>query len=363
IKLSLDLMVSPGSVVLFPAILVAVLFIYAREEAKEGWWLIYALLAADLVVAVLGLLIVQHFNSSLLFNPYNLPPDLFIQQPRIVVVGTLALYADTILIVLVYEFVARYIRTSLLPRITISLVTVLAFDTVLFVTGSFVESPAYGSILLSGLLGKTFAGLFYAVILAIYLRCFDVSEHAPLGAQHTLGDLFQVLTYRQKYEELRAQITRDALTGIYNRAFFDETLASLVARSHRTGSPVTLLMIDIDPFKQVHDTYGHREGDQALQAVAASIAATTRTSDLVCRYGGEEFTVLLPDTDLQQAINLAERICRELPAALSRHGARWSKRRGTPTVGPGRLPAGAGPPGELSLLAGRPLSPRQARGP
>jgi diguanylate cyclase (GGDEF)-like protein len=362
IKLTPDLMVSPGSAVLFPAILLAVLFIYIREDAKEARRLIYALLAADLLVAVLGLLIVQHFNSSLLFNPYNLPPDLFIQQPRIVVVGTPALYADTILIVLVYEFVARYIRTSLLPRITISLVTVLAFDTVLFVTGSFVESPAYGSILLSGLIGKTFAGLVYAVILTIYLRRFDVSEHAPLGAQHTLGDLFQVLTYRQKYEELRAQITRDALTGIYNRAFFDETLTSLVARAHRTGSPVTLLMIDIDHFKHINDTYGHRAGDQALQAVAASIAATTRTSDLVCRYGGEEFTVLLPDTDLQQAINLAERICRELPAALSRHGARWSERRVTATIGLACFPSEAGTLEELILLADRRLYAGKARG-
>src|SRR5712692_2659311 len=307
-------------------------------------------------------MIAQNFYSPLLFNQYNLAQDMFIQQQRHIVVGNLERYEDTILIVLVYEFVARYIRTSLLPRITISLVTVLAFDTVLFVTGSFVESPAYGSILLSGLLGKTFAGLVYAVILTIYLRRFDISEHAPLGAHHTLGDLFQTLTYRQKYEVLRAQITRDALTGIYNRAFFDETLASLLARSLRTGSPVTLMMIDVDHFKHLNDTYGHRAGDQALQAVAATIAATTRTSDIVCRYGGEEFGVLLPDTDLHQAISLAERICREMPAALSRHGGRWSERRVTATIGLACFPAETSAAEELIQLADRRLYAGKARG-
>src|SRR5262249_27105820 len=86
------------------------------------------------------------------------------------------------------------------------------------------------------------------------------------------------------------------------------------------------------------------------------------TSDLVCRYGGEEFTVLLPDTDLQQAINLAERICRELPAALSRHGARWSKRRGTAAIGLACFPSEASTLEGLTLLADRRLYAGKARG-
>ena len=150
VKVTPDLLMSPGSVVLFPAVLFAVLFVYIREDAQEARKLIYALLAADLVVASLGLLVAQHFESPLVFNPYNVSPALFLQQPRLVVVGTLSLFADTLLIIFVYEVVSRHLTRLLFLRIGITLVAVLLFDTVLFVTGSFVESPAYGAILLSG---------------------------------------------------------------------------------------------------------------------------------------------------------------------------------------------------------------------
>jgi diguanylate cyclase (GGDEF)-like protein len=348
-------------VVLFPAILFAVLFVYIREDAQEARKLIYALLAGDLVVAALGLLIAQHFGSPLLFNPHNLAPDLFLQQPRILVVGTLALYVDTILIILLYELIARH-TASLLLRICLSLVAVLIFDTILFVTGSFVESPAYGSILLSGVLGKTAAGIVYGVLLAIYLRYFDVLDDPLPGARGTLSDLFQVLTYRQRYEVLKAQMTRDALTGIYNRGFFDETLATSVARSQRAGSPLTLMMIDLDHFKELNDTYGHGAGDQALRAVASLIATTSRTSDVVCRYGGEEFAVLLPDTDLEQGLHLAERIRRELPAATARHAARWSERPATATIGLACFPLEVTTAEDLVQLADRRLYAGKALG-
>ena len=355
LKVTPDLMMSPGSVVLFPAILFTVLFVYIREDAREARKLIYALLAANLAVAALGLLIAQHFASPLLFNPHNLTPELFLQQPRILVVGTLALFADTILIILLYEFVAHYVTSSLFLRIAISLVAVLVFDTVLFVTGCFVESPAYLSILLSGILGKSVAGVVYAALLAIYLRYFDVADDSPAGARPALGNLFQVLTYREKYEVLQAQAMRDALTGIYNRGFFDETLAALAARSRRTGGPLTLMMIDLDHFKQLNDTYGHRAGDQALQAAASIIATTARASDIVCRYGGEEFAVLLPDTALQEGSHLAERVGREIPAGLARQGARWSERPVTATIGLACLPSEAATAEDLVQLADRRL--------
>jgi diguanylate cyclase (GGDEF)-like protein len=362
IKVTPDLMITPGSVVLFPAILLTVLFIYIREDAREARNLIYALIAADLSTAALGPLIAQHFNSPLLFNPYSLTPDLFLQQPRILIVGTLALYADTILIILVYEFVARYVTPWLFARTALSMVAVLTFDTLLFVTGSFAESPAYGSILLSGVLGKAVAGVVYAGFLTVYLQRFDVADHAPLGARQTLGDLFQVLTYRQKYELIKAQMTRDPLTGVYNRGFFDETLAMLLARARRADSPVTLMMLDIDHFKEINDTYGHRAGDQALQAVAASILGTCRTSDVVCRYGGEEFAILLPDTDLQQGILLGERVGHELSPTLGRLGARWSERAVTATIGLAASPTEADSAEALIHLADRRLYAGKARG-
>jgi diguanylate cyclase (GGDEF)-like protein len=350
IKFTPDLMVSPGSVVLFPAILVAVLYVYIREDAQEARKFIYALLAGDVVVAVLGLVIAEHFRSPLVFNPYNLPPDLLVQQPRIVVVGTLALFADTVLIILVYELVSRRV-TSIFLRSMISLVSVLLFDTLFFVTGSFAESPAYVSILISGAIGKSLAGLLYALLLSVFLRYFDFAAQPATYGRRTLSDLFDLLTYRQKYEVLKAQMTRDGLTGVYNRAFFDDTLEVLLAGSLRTNSPLTLLMADIDNFKAVNDTYGHRMGDRVLQSVATTIAESARASDLVCRYGGEEFILILPDTDQSQGIRLAQRICLAVPMSLASKDERWQQRQITVTIGLACFPREASTAEDLIELA------------
>jgi diguanylate cyclase (GGDEF)-like protein len=355
VKITPDVMISPGSVILFPAILVAVLYVYLREDAQEARKLIYALLAGDIVVALLGLAISEHFRSPLVFNPYALPADLLVQQPRIVVVGTLALFADTVLIIMLYELVSRRVTSSIFLRLLISLLSVLLFDTVFFVTGSFAESPAYASILISGAIGKSVAGVLYAVLLTVFLHYFDTDDQPAASGRRTLGDLFELLTYRQKYEVLKAQMTRDGLTGVYNRAFFDDTLEVLLAGSLRTNSPVTLLMADIDDFKSINDTYGHRMGDRVLQSVATTIAESARASDLVCRYGGEEFAIVLPDTDQSQGIQLARRVCRAVPESLAAKDELWKERKVTMTIGLACFPVEATTADELIQLADRRL--------
>jgi diguanylate cyclase (GGDEF)-like protein len=362
IKITPDILISPGSVVLFPALLLTVLFVYIREDAQEARKLIYALLAGDLVAAAVGILITQHFDSPLLINPHNLTPDLFHQEPRILVVGTLALYLDTILIILVYELISLRLSSSLFVRVAGSMVVTLLFDTLFFVVGSFVESPQFGSILLSALLGKSIAALLYGALLTAYLRWFDHMDYQAAGGRSTLSDLFELLTYRQKYEVLRAQMTRDGLTGVYNRAFFDEMCDMLLARARRNESPMTMMMIDLDKFKQINDSYGHRTGDEVLRAAASIIASTSRASDLVCRYGGEEFGVLLPDTDLEQGIRLAERIDRELPASLAHKDASWGERSVTATIGLASFPQEVDTTEELIQLADKRLYVGKARG-
>src|SRR5262245_21250412 len=105
VKVAPGLLMSPGSVALFPASLFAVLLVYIREDAKEARNMIYGLLAANVSASLLGLLVSQHLVGPLSFNPLALPPDLFVQTPRLFIVGTLALFADTILIILHYEWV------------------------------------------------------------------------------------------------------------------------------------------------------------------------------------------------------------------------------------------------------------------
>jgi diguanylate cyclase (GGDEF)-like protein len=108
--------------------------------------------------------------------------------------------------------------------------------------------------------------------------------------------------------ELERQARLDPLTGAFNRRAFDELLRRDVARAQRHGRPLAVILIDIDHFKRVNDTMGHAAGDRFLVAVAKTIAAVLRAEDLLCRYGGEEFIVVLPETDGTGALQAAERL-------------------------------------------------------
>jgi len=108
---------------------------------------------------------------------------------------------------------------------------------------------------------------------------------------------------------IRAEVEYDALTGIYNRRYFDETMQRTISSLSRSESLLSLLMIDIDFFKRYNDTYGHVEGDKCLKSVAQTLSqCITRADDFVARYGGEEFIVVLPNTDEQGARLIAEKM-------------------------------------------------------
>ena len=119
-------------------------------------------------------------------------------------------------------------------------------------------------------------------------------------------------------QSLQAQLTeqgnRDPLTGLYNRRYLNDSLQREFDRCARDGSPVSLLLIDLDHFKQINDQHGHAMGDAVLCRVSTLLAQHTRTSDLCCRYGGEEFLLFLPDMGLDAVCERAER-WRELMAA------------------------------------------------
>ncbi len=117
---------------------------------------------------------------------------------------------------------------------------------------------------------------------------------------------------RHKTEELDRLAHTDTLTGIANRRHFDEALEREVDRSSRYRRPLSVVMIDLDHFKQLNDTHGHLGGDHALKAVADVLVREVRKPDLVARYGGEEFAVVLPETSARDAVTVAERIREKL---------------------------------------------------
>jgi diguanylate cyclase (GGDEF)-like protein len=133
------------------------------------------------------------------------------------------------------------------------------------------------------------AALLYSLMLSIYLRHF---ERERLPAPRGLGDVFDILTFRERYEALVEHAGRDALTKLLHRGRFDELGEKAVAASCSTGKPLTLLIIDVDHFKSINDRFGHSEGDRVLKGLAALLSKSVGQDDLVFRIGGEEFAVL-----------------------------------------------------------------------
>ena len=120
--------------------------------------------------------------------------------------------------------------------------------------------------------------------------------------------LQQLSDLRRENEELKQLVTTDPLTGLFNYRYFEEILGSEIQRTSRTGRPTSLVIVDLDHFKTVNDERGHEAGNAALKAAATVFREELRQFDIISRYGGEEFTLILPQTGLPIAVNVAERI-------------------------------------------------------
>ena len=123
-----------------------------------------------------------------------------------------------------------------------------------------------------------------------------------------VGFLVDLSDVKKIQAKLLHDANHDFLTGIRNRRYFEDQLELELDRSKRSGSPIALIMLDIDHFKNVNDTYGHLAGDQVLSTLATAIKRSARSGDVVARYGGEEFVLLLPNADVSRAQDVAERL-------------------------------------------------------
>ncbi len=116
------------------------------------------------------------------------------------------------------------------------------------------------------------------------------------------------LKHFQRFSSVKNMATYDTLTGLYNRRYFEERLGVEAEKSFYSGIPLSLVMVDIDHFKKVNDTFGHTEGDQILCRISSLLKNSVRRKDTVARYGGEEFILILPEAGLEQSFVIAERI-------------------------------------------------------
>ena len=167
--------------------------------------------------------------------------------------------------------------------------------------------------------GRTLGAL---VLEAAEVRGLTLEDSRPLTVLGAIvaGSLELVWQFAEQFAEADKRSRTDPLTGLWNRQHFGEQLQQALSSADRRGSPVSLVLVDLDYFKRVNDTWGHQAGDAVLKQVARILQDGVREVDTCVRYGGEEFAVLLPDTDSQSAVDVAERLKAKVSAHPIRHG-------------------------------------------
>jgi diguanylate cyclase (GGDEF)-like protein len=345
---------SPGSVVLFPATVFAVLLVYAHGDAAETRKLAYGIVISNIALFALSLLVGQHLAFPGHQNPLNVPLGFFTQNARVVAAGTVALLVDIVALIVMFEFVSRWTSRSLFTQAWASLVAVMAVDSVVFAVGAFAGQANMTEVMVSGFAGKALFSTVYALLLVGYASFIEVPGHIPM-ADGTFSDVFQMLTYRQRYEEASRLVARDSLTGLFNRGYLDEYLPKQMAHAARNAEPTSLVLIDADNLKTVNDQFGHPAGDRLICFVADVLRDFVRQSDTACRYGGDEFAVVLTSADEQAARVFSERLLERVVEGSARIDPPFPWGRVSVTMGLATGPSEARTVSDLVELADRRL--------
>jgi len=328
--------VYPGSSVMFTANLFAVLLVYLKEDAVEARKLVYGLVLANAGLTLVSLLVSAHFVLPGVDPDTTMTAREFVNNAQVALVGAALLFVDVIGIILIYEFVSRHVSSFFL-RILTALLVIVAFDNFFFAGFLRFGRADFLTTMAAGLAAKTAAVVFYSAALWAYLRFVeprDVVTH-----EGDVADVFQMLTYRQKYELARNRMIHDPLTGLYNRLHFDEMVPQALAHARRYSEPLSLMIVDGDRFKGINDRFSHLEGDRVLKLMGATLAAEVRAADIACRYGGDEFVVVLPRTEAEDARALAERFQVRLREACAFASPSYPWGSITATIGIASCPA------------------------
>lgn len=184
------------------------------------------------------------------------------------------------------------------------------------------------------------------------------SEQALQAANEALQQQLDEIHVLQA--RLSEQANRDPLTGLYNRRYLDSTLERELARCKREGQRLGLMLIDIDHFKQINDTYGHQAGDEVLKKLAVMLSEQARAADVACRYGGEEFLLLLPNMPPDIALERAGQWCTAFAATTFLFGG--FRMRATLSIGVATYPDHGESPEELIQCADRALYRAKTKG-
>lgn len=335
-------LVSPGSTVLFTGKLAFFLLLYIKEDAENMREPAYGLLIGSLLMVVLALILRLHSDPAGLPG-YNSDLRFLDQIGLLMVWGTALLFIDVVALVLIYERLGVLVTNTVLGRMFISLAIVLSFDQFLFYAGLQYVTGVPASALYGGWIAKIGAAVFFSLMVSAYLTFVERGELR--SAPHAAGDIFDRLTYRHHYEKLAARVGKDALTGLQDRGQLDAKGPAMLRDASRKGVALSLMMIDVDHFKTINDTFGHLVGDHVLRGVGETLTKVKREDDELFRYGGEEFVLLCPISPTD-ARTMAERV----RAAVERSLHRGLEQPVTVSIGIANFPTDAT---EFSVLLKR----------
>ncbi|PWQ96003.1 GGDEF domain-containing protein [Leucothrix arctica] len=279
-------------------------------------------------------------ESEFVLNPFQVNPEVFQVALWVLMLGGSLIVFEVLLLLFIFLQVRKFTTnpSTLAFIYTLVFFLVLCLDGVLFPLFAFGVSPDLVHIIFGNVLGKAvIAGCFSVPMLLFYLvfrRNFSRFIETPLAMSQLVGasrsKLLDTLhhyeardqKFQQDNEKLSVLAEKDALTNLANRRKFDQILTAEWSRCVQEGRPLTVVIGDIDFFKQYNDTYGHAQGDACLKSVAEHWGKiANRAPDLAARVGGEEFALIFPNTHPDQILPKLQRFLLELQEQAIPHSA------------------------------------------
>jgi len=322
----------------------SILLVFLSRGVDETRRLVFGLFFST--AAVFALLWVIGFDVAAVF------------YPPIIVTRLLILLAGSILVVYIHSQLYQSVpRAPAITLILMALIGATAVDALLVwatspLTQMIPERAEAAPSFPTQLLVRTGFAVWFSLGLFLVRRFRNFEkEELPAGRRFSL---LNFITYRQQYEIARNIAITDELTSLYNRRHFNEVFPREVERAKRYDQPLSLAFVDIDFFKRINDTLGHSGGDSILVEVARVLVDNSRDIDIIFRYGGEEFVILLPSTSKAGAIVAMNKL-RELVAQIDLSGFGTRIQKVTVSVGIATCPAEASSGDELVVRADKRL--------
>ena len=319
-----------GSTVFYTSLLLGVFVVYIFDGLRATRIIISTVIGVSVMVPLIA--VVLNFQMKL----SGMPALGYVPSPslRINIASVFATFMDLVFLAIAWEYMNNRFRWIPMGiRAFLTLLGVMWLDVILFATGAFAGTGGWASIIQGTAISRLIVSCFAAPLLWAYLSWQNrrwgtqITKRPVLAILRQFAQIKEELTQaqqeierrkkaeaalRESEERLRTLASTDGLTGLPNRRRFWHVSASEFQRARRYGTGLAMIMVDVDKFKWVNDTFGHDVGDQVLRELARIGLANIRSFDLLARVGGEEFAIILPESSLEEAGKTAERLRHEV---------------------------------------------------